>query len=73
MPPAVPRRPQAAESKPPRPGPHLLPRGAGLRARPPLRPRGDGENRGLPPPRNAPIADGGAHPGGGRLGGPAQY
>ena len=54
MPPAVPRRPQAAESKPP----------------PPLRPRGDGENRGLPPPRNAPIADGGAHPGGGRLGAP---
>ena len=45
MPPAVPRRPQAAESKPPRPGPHLLPRGAGLRARPPLRPRGDGGAR----------------------------
>ena len=45
MPPAVPRRPQAAESNPPRPGPHLLPRGAGLRARPPLRPRGDGGAR----------------------------
>ena len=45
MPPAVPRRPQAAESKPPRPGPHLLPRGAGLRARPPCGP-GAMEERG---------------------------